>query len=48
MHIQSYLKKGGERMKWKIIALLLVAVLISGCGFHQENKDNRKMRIIIS
>ena len=29
-------------MKWKIIALLLVAVLISGCGFHQENKDNQK------
>lgn len=42
MHIQSYFKKGGERMKWKIIALLLVAVLISGCGFHQENKDNQK------
>lgn len=42
MNIQSYFKKGGERMKWKIIALLLVAVLISGCGFHQENKDNQK------
>lgn len=42
MHIQSYFKKGGERMKWKIIALLLVAVLISGCGFHQENKENQK------
>lgn len=42
MHIQLYFKKGGERMKWKIIALLLVAALISGCGFHQENKDNQK------
>lgn len=42
MHIQSYFKKGGERMKWKIIALVLVTVLISGCGFHQENKDNQK------
>ena len=29
-------------MKWKIIALLMVAVLISGCCFHQENKDNQK------
>lgn len=29
-------------MKWKIIILLMVAVLISGCGFHQENKDNQK------
>ena len=42
MHIQSYFKKGGERMKWKIIALLLVAALISGCGFHQENKVNQR------
>ena len=35
-------------MKWKIIILLMIAVLISGCSFHHENKENQKMRIIIS
>ena len=29
-------------MKWKIIILLMVAVLISGCSFHHENKENQK------
>lgn len=29
-------------MKWKIIILLMIAVLISGCSFHHENKENQK------